>query len=136
MEVTASADSAENVSLDIDILENATDVPDVAVADSENVRVTGTLRGSGPSVVAGDVSDLRVTDADCGADAGTPIAHTGGSGSSVWVTGCTTTGGDEADIDFGGATSGLWMKNNVCGEVLADEDADDVFVRDNLTNQS
>ncbi len=132
-----SVEGAEDVSLEIDVLENATDAPDVAVADSENVRVTGTLRGSGPSVAVGDVSDLRVTDTDCVADAGAPIAHTGGSASNVWVTGCTTTGGDEADIDFGGGdVSGLWIKNNVCGEVLADEDADDVFVRDNLTNQS
>lgn len=138
-EAAASVEGAENVSLDIDVLTNATDAPDVAVADSKNVRVTGALHGSGPAVAAdGDVSDLRVTDADCVADAGAPIAHTGdGSISNVWVTGCNTTGGDEADIDFAGSdVSGLWITDNVCGEVLADGDADGVFVRDNLTGQS
>ncbi|WP_114576436.1 hypothetical protein [Saliphagus sp. LR7] len=136
-EAAASIEGAENVSLDIDVLENATDAPDVAVDDSENVGVTGTLHGSGPSVVASDVSDLRVTDADCVADAGAPIAHAGdGTVSNVWITGCNTAGGDEADIDFDGDdVSGLWIKNNVCGEILADE-SEGTFVRDNLTGQS
>lgn len=59
-----------------------------------------------------------------------------GAPRTVWVTGCNTTGGDEADIDFAdGDVSCLWINDNVCGEVLID-DMGDVFVRDNLIGQS
>ncbi|MFC7212682.1 hypothetical protein ACFQO4_01130 [Saliphagus sp. GCM10025334] len=134
---------AENVTLEVNVLDNDTAASDVTIEHSRNVSVTGTLHGSGRSVAtSGDVSDVRVVDVDAKADA-PPIGHHGADGtvSNLWVTACNTVGGADTDIDFADELEteieGLWIQNNVCGDVSFHGSAsdEDKFVTGNLTGQ-
>lgn len=136
--------NANDVTLDVDVQDNANaDASDVVIEDAQNVSVSGTFHGQGRSVAtSGDVSDVRVEDVDARADA-PPIGHHGSDGtvSNVWVTGCNTVGGDDGGIDFSDELSteiaGLWIQNNVCGDVAfhGGSTDDDKFVSGNLIGQ-
>lgn len=134
----------EDVTLDVDVLDNTNvDASDVVIENARNVKVSGNLHGRGRSVAtSGDVSDVRVVDVNAEGDA-PPIGHHGADGtvSNLWVTGCNTVGGVDTDIDFAEELSteieGLWIQNNVCGDVSfhGNADDDDKFVTDNLTGR-
>lgn len=138
-----SVANAENVTLDIDVLDNENDdVDDVAIEDSRNVTVSGTLHGAGRSVTtSGTVSDIRIVDLDAEANSGPAIGHVGGDGpvSNVWITRCNTSGGTNVDVDFEseleGEIAGLWIQNNAVGDIsFHGSGADgDKFVSGNLT---
>ncbi|MCL7416557.1 MAG: hypothetical protein M8354_01800 [Halalkalicoccus sp.] len=82
-----------------------------------------------------------IRDIDAEADA-PAIGHrdADGSVSNLWVTGCNTVGGGDETIDFGDELSteieGLWIQNNVCGDVSFCGSADNnKFETGNLTGQ-